>query len=234
MQFFIFRDVFILMNTFFDLHIHSESESLERLLRVTSRYGYSYIAVLEEDERFTGRRTQKEAGGKPQLLRGVEIQAKDVAELHKKIRKYRRSVDILAVRSGDDAVNRAALKDSRVDFLAHIEGGDELNHVAMRYAAESGVAVEFNAVSIINSRRGSRSRILQRASEMLKLARKYDASIILTSGARTLYELRAPRELMAVARLFGMEREEALKALTETPLRVLRRKEERVVRVMRL
>ena len=208
-------------------------EPLERLLRVASRYGYSCVAVIEEDECFT-KEKELEAGegGKLSLLRGVEVRAEDVAELHRKVREYRRDVDVLAVRSGDDSVNRAALKDKRVDFLAHPEQGDELNHICMRYAAESGVAVEFNIASIIHSRRGARARVLQRMGETLKLARKYGANVILTSGG-TLYDIRAPRELVAVAKLFGMEREEALRAVAETPLRVLKRREEKDVRVVR-
>jgi len=218
---------------FSDLHIHLGNEHPERLVKVALRYGYSCIAVIEEDECFTGGGFDAEVGssGKLSLLHGVEIRAEDVAELHRKIRKYRRSVDVLAVRSGDDSVNRAALKDKRVDFLAHLEQGDELNHVCMRYAAESGVAIEFNIASIIHSKRGARAKVLQRMSETLKLVRKYGANAILTSGG-TLYDIRAPRELIAVAKLFGMEREEALKAVAETPLKVLKRKEEKDARLV--
>ena len=70
--------------------------------------------------------------------------------------------------------------------------------------------------------------------EILKLARKYKAPRILTSNAHSLYDLRAPREIIALASLFGMEREEATIALTVFPKSIVakRWKKERDVELV--
>ena len=47
---------------------------------------------------------------------------------------------------------------------------------------------------------------------------------ILTSNACSIYGLRAPRELIALAALFGMRRKEAVRALSDVPLSILERR----------
>jgi len=106
------------------------------------------------------------------------------------------------------------------------KGEGELNHVLVRYAAENGVAIDFNLNAIIQScrRRSERVRILSKMQENLKLVRKYKAPMILTSNARSIYDLRAPREMIALASLFGMRKEEAVHALSDIPTGVLEKK----------
>ncbi len=58
----------------------------------------------------------------------------------------------------------------------------------------------------------------------LKLVRKYKAPMILTSNACSIYDLRAPREMIALASLFGMEREEATSALSDSPQGILEKR----------
>jgi ribonuclease P/MRP protein subunit RPP1 len=58
--------------------------------------------------------------------------------------------------------------------------------------------------------------------------------MLLTSHAQSLYELRAPREMMALAALIGLSPEEARAALSDCPAGVLakRWKKEREVEVL--
>jgi ribonuclease P/MRP protein subunit RPP1 len=60
--------------------------------------------------------------------------------------------------------------------------------------------------------------------ENLKLARRYNAPMILTSNAHSIYDLRAPREMIALATLFGMSKEEATSALCDIPRGVLEKR----------
>lgn len=220
------------MLNYYDLNVHAYPETdapVEELLRVAKRYGYAGIAITNHDEKM------KEVANS--LLSGVEIRAKSVVELKRKIKLYGGKVTLVAVHGGDDKINRAAVENAKVDILAHPsgergEGG--LNHVLVRYAAENGVAIDFNMNAIIRSRRGERARTLGKMRENLKLVRKYNAPMILTSHAHSVYDLRAPREMIALAALFGMSEEEAKSALCDIPEGLLEKrwKKDRDVEVL--
>ena len=215
------------MSKFFDLNVHAYPEDdvpIEDMLRTAKRYGYAGIAITNHDD------SVKEDVSLPVLntvFSGVEIRARSVSELKRKITHHRGKASVLAVHGGDEKINMAALKDYRVDILAHpsTEKGDsELNHVLVRYAAENGVAIDFSINAIIQSRRSDRARILLKMRDNLKLVRKYKAMAVLTSNAHSIYELRAPREMIAVASLFGMRQEEAVHALSDIPKGILEKK----------
>jgi ribonuclease P/MRP protein subunit RPP1 len=222
------------MLKFYDLNVHAYPEtevSAEEMLSIAKRYGYASIALTNHDESIHKEMTSES------IFTGVEIRAHSVAELKRKIRIHWGKVTVLAVHGGDDVVNRAALEDPRVDILVHPygEAGEgELNHISVRYAAENGIALDFNINALIQSRRGTRARILMKMRELVKLVRKYKAPRILTSNAHSIYDLRAPREMIALASLFGMEREEATRALSEFPQAIVEKrwKKEREVEVL--
>jgi ribonuclease P/MRP protein subunit RPP1 len=220
---------------YFDLNVHAypeTAEQVEDLLRVAKRYGYAGIAIMNRDEAVVQEPLVSNA-----LFTGVEIHAQSVVELKRKIKQYWGNVALIAVHGGDDKINRAAVENPKVDILAHPcgeRGEDGLSHVVVRYAADNGVAIDFNMNALIQSRRGDRARVIVKMRENLKLVRKYNAPVILTSHARSVYDLRAPREMIALATLFGMTREEATSALCDVPAGLLEKrwKKERDVEVL--
>jgi len=222
------------MPNFFDLNVHAYPETdapVEELRRVAKRYGYAGIALTNHNE------SVKERVESNFIITGVEIRANSVLELKRKVTLHWGKVPLLVVHGGDDKLNRAAVEDSRVDILAHPcgeNGEGELNHVSVRYAAANGVAIDFNFGALIHNRRGDRARILDKMRETLKLVRKYNAPMILTSNAHSIYDLRAPHEMIALAALFGMSKEEATSALCDIPQGILEKrwKKEREVELL--
>ena len=222
------------MPKFFDLNVHAYPETdatVEELVRVAKRYGYAGIAITNLVD------TVHEQSDSNAIFTGVEIRAQSIVELKPKIKLHWGNVDLVAVHGGNEKINRAAVENPKVDILAHPsgekgEGG--LNHVLVRFAAENGVAIDFNMNALIHSRRGDRARIIGKMRENLKLVRKYNTPAILTSHACSVYDLRAPREMIALATLFGMTKEEATRALSDTPAGILEKrwKKERDVEVL--
>ena len=214
------------MFKYFDLNVHAYPETevpAEELLRVAKRYGYTGIAITNHDDMLITDLKSNSAS----YFSGIEIRSNSVADLKRKIRLYHGKVTVLAVHGGNDKINRAALEDPRVDVLAHPCGDKRegtLNHVLVRFAAKNGIAIEFNLNAIIQTRRGERARVLSKMRMNLKLVRKYKAPAILTSNARSIYDLRAPREMIALASLFGMGREEAATALSDSPQGILEKR----------
>ncbi|MCD5409666.1 MAG: ribonuclease P [Methanocellales archaeon] len=207
------------MPKYYDLHVHSLPECVDspsRLKLVAKRYGYAEIAITNHSGYWN------EVAG-DSIINGIEIVASNPAELRKNIEKYRPRVDILLVHGGDPKINRAAVENACVDILAHPEIGkaDGFNHVLAKSAADNDVAIEFNLDALIRLRGGARVRALSDFRRNLKLARKFDVSVVLTSNAKSHYDMRAPREMIALAGLFGMTEEEAIQALSMVPVRII-------------
>lgn len=154
---------------------------------------------------------------------GVEVRADGVEPLHEGVRRAERGgAEVVAVHGGEEALNRAAIQ-ADVDLLAHPNRGRgrSFDHVLAREAAESGVAVELSLASVLRSSGGERVEAIRDLHTTLKLVRKYGTPFVVSADARTHLELRAPRELRAVAYLIGIDEEEFDRATDETPRRLI-------------
>jgi len=208
---------------FYDFSIHTApecSDSPEAMAETASGYGYAGIAITNH----TPHQPQKPEmadHSKIAVYPGIEIVAKNPHHLMQMIRKHRAKVRVLSVHGGNEKINRAAVESPAVDILSHPD--ERLNHVLMRFASENRVAIEFNLDSIIKMRGRARVRALTNFRHNLKIARKYGAPMILASNAQSIYDLRAPAEMIALAGIFGMAEDEAIAALGTVPEEIIRR-----------
>jgi len=201
-----------------NVHVKPDGEAeLEQMVGQLDKYGYSGCVILNHsDNWFPYPDIELPPGFK--LFWGVEIRASSPRELGRLINKFRPSVDILAVHGGNEIIDRAASSDSRVDLLAH---PGRMNHIMMRFASGKGIAIEFNLSDLIYARGKNRTRALFIMQENMKLVRKYGTQVVLTAGARTTYGIRAPREIIALAKLSGMDETMAKDALSSVPWRLV-------------
>ena len=211
---------------FYDFSIHTASEcsdSPEAMAEIASGYGYAGIAITNHTPHQPQKQQKPEMTDHPKIAvySGIEIVAKNPTHLMQMIRKHRAKVCVLSVHGGDEKINRAAVESQDVDILS--QPGEKLNQVLMRFASENRVAIELGIGSIIKMRGSGRVRALAELGHNLKLARKYGAPVLLTSNAQSVYDLRAPREMIALASIFGMTTEEAIAALSTVPEEIIRR-----------
>jgi len=215
---------------FYDFNLHAAPEcknSAEEMAEIASGYGYAGIAITnhtphQSHPSQTPQTPRIADHARVRIYSGIEIIAKNPHHLRQIVQKHHAKVCVLSVHGGNEKINRAALESPLVDILAH--PGERLNQVLMRFAAENRVAIEFNLDSIIKLRGKERVKVLAIFRHNLKLARKYDAPMILTSNAQSVYDLRAPREMIALASVFGMTEDEGAFALSAVPEEILRRR----------
>ncbi|PXF61226.1 MAG: ribonuclease P protein component 3 [Candidatus Methanogaster sp.] len=208
---------------FYDFSIHTAPEcegSPEAMAETAAGYGYAGIAITNHTPHHP---QEPEMTDHPKIAvySGIEIVAKNPHHLRQMIQRYRPRVSVLSVHGGNEKINRAAVESPAVDILSHPD--ERLNHVLMRFASENRVAIEFNLDSIIRMRGRARVRALTNFRHNLKLARKYGAPMILASNAQSIYDLRAPREMIALGGVFGMTEDEAIAAISAVPEEILRR-----------
>ncbi len=209
---------------FYDLCTHpypEGSSSPSRMMLAARRLGYDGICASYHQDFFPGRKDALPDG----VIRGVEISAANANELRRGIDRFRDRVGVLAVHGGDEAVNRAACEDSRVDVLAHPHEGKTsgINHIIARLAADHGVAIEFSLFPIVRYHGGARVRALSSYRTNFALVRKFDAPYVITSGGLSSYDLRDVRSAIALCRLFGMTDDDAIRGLSDHPSAIVRR-----------
>ena len=160
------------------------------------------------------------------VLVGMEIKAENQGDLNRQINRFRDNVDILAVWGGDFEINRSAVENPRVDILTHPElkrKDSGMDHVMMKLAAENNVAIELNFREYLHSYRKIRSYVLSHMRRNVMLARKYGAHVIVASGAESVWDMRAGRELASLAYMCGFDRERAVKTVSEVPAFIVKR-----------
>jgi ribonuclease P/MRP protein subunit RPP1 len=215
---------------FFDFHIHGD----HKLAMEAINLGYHGIALVRDSEEFeknnllNGNVSKQHIKNisQPLVLKGVEIKAKNPEDLKKKINKFRKDMDVILVQGGNLKINRAATEDPRVDILCYphrsrIDSG--INHVLAAKAAENRVAIEINLKYLLINRLNQRHRILSQFQQIVKLHRKFKFPVIITSEANSIYDLRGPSDVIALAACFGMTNEEATEAMSAIPQEIMER-----------
>lgn len=212
---------------FYDLNVHAlpdYADSPNRMALEAKLMGYSGICLTSINPDNTFHEYSLPSFKNFEVYNGMEIQVESISKINKTVGRLRDRADIIIISGGNQDVNRGAVEDGRVDILAHpASHGKPLNHVLVKAAADNGVAIDFNIDAITIQRGGSRVKVLTAMRKNVELTRKYDAPMIITSGARSHYDLRGPREMMASAMLTGMTQVEALHALSVVPQAIIDR-----------
>lgn len=212
---------------YYDMNIHTLPDAADspcRMILEAKHMGFSGATLVSCNPSNTLYEHGLYALKDFEVFSGIEILTENLSKLNIMINRLRPKADILIISGGNEDVNRAAIEDMRVDILAHPAArGKALNHIVTKAAADNGVAIDFNIDALTMQRGGSRVKVLTAMRQNVRLARKYDASMILTSNAWSHYDLRGPREMMALGILLGMTEEEAVSALTHVPLALARR-----------
>jgi len=230
----------------YDLHVHSTfsggESTLEQLVSTAKFLGYNGIGFVtyplrKEEENILKaeiERISKKENFK--IFFGVEVTTS--SELRKFVRR-RKEIDLLLVRGGSVRMNRLGVETPEVDILTHpsYERKDcGINHIIARFARKNEVAIEINFREVLLSRGVKRAQVIKNHMEIVRIAKKYKAPILISSGALSHWELRDPHVLISYGVKIGMTLKEAKEAVGKTPLkiidRVMRKKKEIMPGVM--
>jgi ribonuclease P/MRP protein subunit RPP1 len=145
---------------------------------------------------------------------GTEVVANNPRALRSRVAAAKVRFPFVAVHGGSEEINKSACEDPEVDVLLHPEEGRKVLGIAAAKAAQMNqVAIGFDLHPLIRLRGSSRSRWIDVAQRNLNLARKFDIAMTITTGAKSHFDLRAPRELQALAATAGFESHEIEEAL---------------------
>ncbi|BAW31058.1 MAG TPA: RNase P subunit p30 family protein [Methanothermobacter sp.] len=220
---------------FYDLHIKGRNfQEDSKILKEAQRLGYHGAAIVYPDKSYeNAQETIKKLirGFEDfEVVKGVSISAETPRQLKRKVRKFREKADIILVEGGDAKINRKACENIKVDILSKpYEGRRDpgINHILARAAAENNVAIELNTKDIINSYLKVRAKLFEYLRDIIKLQEKFKFPIIIASGATTTYDLRTPRDLIALFKCINIKEKKIREALSTIPESILEFNKER-------
>lgn len=211
---------------FYDFHVNEDLKLVEE----AGRLGYDGIAVFKDDKQHSSPESIKWNTLKEkypiELYEGILISAKNPEDMRQKVNKARKKADIIMVKGGDQKINRAACESPQVDIVSKTYYNRRdcgINHVIAKKAAQNEVAIELNIKHLTKTSPYLHYRILSYFREIIKLKKRYGFPLIITSNAKSIYDLHTPRDLIALSKCFGLDQEEATVALSETPVSIIER-----------
>lgn len=144
-----------------------------------------------------------------ELSKNVKAKAKDI----------RRNTLLISARVQD----REAVETAEVDIVFPVE----FNHVMARLAKKNSVWVGFDFSPVLHSSRKGRGDILEQYLGIARIVRKYKVPFLLTSGAKSQWDVRSPSDLIAFGKVLGFQEPDCRKALSG---QVLQKNQERLGR----
>ena len=100
-------------------------------------------------------------------------------------------------------------KECNMDFMHHRNSG--LNQVLCKLMEENKITYGINLSLIINNK--NLKAFIGRISQNIKLCRKYKIRMMLASFAKDKFEMRNPKDALALLKVIGMTQKEANNAL---------------------
>ncbi|MBP2172898.1 ribonuclease P protein component 3 [Methanococcus voltae] len=129
---------------------------------------------------------------------GILLYASGVKDLEKGIKKYRGKCDVLMVKGGDLDINRFALEKDDVDILTspafrRLDSG--IDHITARLGSVHRVGLNLNFSDILVKKGYEIARLLNSYQRNIKLAKKYNTPVIISTGAKNMYQIKSPENL---------------------------------------
>ncbi|MHA1130389.1 MAG: RNase P subunit p30 family protein [Candidatus Helarchaeota archaeon] len=218
------------MKNFYDLNLSSTLSSgrsePEEILDTAVELGFSGVA-LADFENFSPKIAKKFRNRYQKRLRiftRATIEPRTTAEMKYWVQKLRNQVDILAVKNGSDEkkVYINAILDKRVDIISLIDQSDyKLEYAHFKMAKKNATLIEVVGRNLIIQGGIQRSKLMRQMIKSIGQILRAEAPFIISSGARSKWEMRGPFDLVALTNLVKIPEVEAIKGVSSYPEKLI-------------
>ena len=222
---------------FADLHLRlnvKDRSTNSRMINKAAKLGYRLIATpLTPETRTEEIKKLREACNESGMdfATRIDLRPRTQNELMRQLRRLRRKFEVVCVACENKAVARQAAKDRRVDLL-NFPLLDFRSRFFDRAEAElssnSLAALEIDVKPLLVLEGPARVRLLSSLRREAAIAKKFQVPIVVSSGVSEERLLRKPREIAALASLFGLDEDSALKAVSQSANAIVKRNREKL------
>ncbi len=227
------------MKKFVDLNLRlpiakHEVRRAEELIKRSAELGYSSIGVpitTEADQSEIQDLERICNENKLDLIKRGDLKPKNVRDLLSSLRSLRRKREVIAVYCNSKSIARQAARDHRVDLISFSSADPRrrfFDSAEAELASKTSSALEIDMAPLIMLDGFPRARLISRIRREVTIAKKLNVPIVMSSGTADKYLLRKPQDYVALAYLFDLDHQTALKALSEAPLKIVERNREKL------
>jgi ribonuclease P/MRP protein subunit RPP1 len=187
----------------------SGNASLKRMALEAGERGFDGIVAIGQ---------KSYAAGNIRVIGGILIRDQQIKPVVRAVRDMGNSQALLVVNAGDNGFNRAVLQVKGVHILRHLHKTEKnsFDHITARMAADRTVAIDLDVRPLVTTRGGQRQKTIQRYRDILRLMRRFEFPVSVSSNARNPTELKSVREMVSLLAMAGMEESEVVEGL-KTP-----------------
>lgn len=223
--------------TYADLHLQinpKDPAATTKTIQKAANLGYKLIAMplqlqTQPQETQTLKDTCKQTG--LDFVTRINLRPRNQNELLNLLRKLRRKFEIICVLCESKEVARQAAKDRRVDLLnfPQLDYRDRFFDRAEAELASSSLAtLELDIKPLLLLEGPARIRFLSCLRREAQVAKEFHLPVVISSGVSDPIHLRKPREMAALASLFGLENTRALEAVSHNPIAIVKRNRDKL------
>jgi len=225
------------MKRFVDLHLQPSIKDLNQvknMVGLASELGYHMIGITLPPNVTRGTVKQLQSicnNVKLNLIRRVDFFPKTPRELLHNLSRFRRKFEVISVVCTSKAVSRQAAKDRRVDLLSFPSTNPRqrfFDNAEAELASKTFSSLEIDMAPLILSKGFHKIRLLSSLRKEVKIARKFNVPVTISSGATNTDLIRGPYDYAAITALFDMAMPLALHALSTTPFTIVQRNREKL------
>lgn len=217
------------MVEFLDLHIIpkvDDESSCTRTAQLLALSGYNAVGLTVPTGLLRGRleilRECFQDSGVEVFLR-VDLTCSKREELLKLLRRFRPTFDIIGVKCTNHSLALVAARDRRVDLIffdsatRNVWFDDSIANV-------SNATLELNLSILFEM---ANHLILTKLMKDVRIARRHNLDMVLSSGATSPLLVRTPIQLAAIAEILGLSKQQAINGVSTIPSRLLKANVER-------
>jgi len=217
---------------FLDLHILpkvDDESSCTRTAQLLALSGYKAVGLTVPTGLLRGRLEVLRAcfhdSGIEVFLR-VDLTCSKREELLKLLRRFRSTFDIIGVKCTNHSLALVAARDRRVDLIffspatRNVWFDDSIANIS-NATLELNLSVLFEMTNHLT---------LTRLMKDIRVARRHDVNVVLSSGATSPFLVRAPIQLAAIAEILGLSKQQAIDGVSTVPCKIVERNVDRLSR----
>jgi RNase P/RNase MRP subunit p30 len=218
--------------TFADLHFRlniKDPAATSVMINKVATLGYCLIGVPFAPETREGDVSKLRAvfnKAEVDFASRIDLRPRTQNELMHKLRRLRRKYEVVCVACENKAVARQAAKDHRVDLLNFPSLDFRMrffDRAEAELASNGLAALEIDVRPLLVLEGPARIRLLSSLRREVAIAKEFHVPIVVSSGAAEERLLRRPREMAALAFLFGLDEASALQAVSQAPVAIVKR-----------
>lgn len=213
------------MGRFVDLYLE-EPENPSEIFRLLSLLGYGMVAVSLPEKLAEKFKDYKKTGGEfgIDVVSRINLTPSSAGELLQKLGGLRKRFELIGVLCGSKQVLRAALRDGRADLV--LLPPSKLNlfdDFEAELASNSNTILEICFSHFLGEGEKTVTKAFSMLYGVIGLVKRFGLPLVVSSGAKNVYGVKAPRDLAAFIRLFGLTVEEALATVSKNPKKIVER-----------